>query len=389
MVTERQIEEWIEEINERPASAGGILRAIAARLRELERWNEELLTDNITLREGSKVEDYEARIAALEYQLELLKRHTGEGASLAPAQSLLLPGAAKGPTWSLFLYNPAGQVLRLALPPAVPPDGQTIARMESPPDPSTPPGLLAARDDEELLFVFDSGRSLAMPAAQIGMAADWKQSQRILPRPGEELAAVLPIAGLPLAESCVQVSRRACAKLMPKASFQAAIARGAVGAGVKRKPDKTALLALCAKEDALVVVTCEGWLTVLPAARLPFSVEEIMQLSASDHVVAGFAYTGQGDLLFITRQGKAVRRDAGWLEPPGSYKSRGQPVFSTARREGGVRLAGAAVVRPGDSCAALSADGSIRLFPAAVVLEIGTVPAEGETIAICIFPTLA
>jgi len=115
--------------------------------------------------------------------------------------------------------------------------------------------------------VFDSGRTVALQAGQVTAAAaelDWRQAHRILPRPGEELAAVLPINSLALAEYCVQVSRRACAKLMPKASFQALIAKGSVGAGIKRRPDKTALLVLCGREDGLALATREGNLVTLP-----------------------------------------------------------------------------------------------------------------------------
>lgn len=372
--TDQQIEDWLREIEERPASAAAILRAIAARLNELDAWNEELLSDNIALRSGNKVEEYEARIAQLEYQLELLKRRVGSEA--VPVPQAGEPGLSG---LSLFFFNAGGQILRLRLPVDLPAGGGA-GRFNAPLDPHQPPGMFVARDDEELLFVFDSGRSQSLPAAQFESASalEWQQAQRILPRPGEELAAVLPVGALALAEACVQVSRRACAKLMPKASFQAALARGAVGAGIKRKPDRTALLTLCGKDDALILATREGCVVTLPVSRLPFSVEEVMQLSANDHVVTGLAYNGQSDLVFVTNNGKAVRRDAGWLEPPGSFKSRGQAVFSAARRESGVRLAGAAALRPTDRYAALLANGEVRLGEAGPLLEGGALDSVAD-----------
>lgn len=386
MISNNQIEDWIHEIEERPSSAALILRSIAARLSELDRWNEELLADNIQLRSGNRVEEYESRIAALEYQLELLKRGgvslSGEGAALPEA-----PAAG-----CLILFSPAGQVLRLPLPADLPAGGITLGRLPAAVDRSQPPGFLAARNNEELLFVFDSGRSVTLPAGQIpaaGAELDFRQGQRIQPRPGEELAAVLPINALALAEYCVQVSRRACAKLMPKSGFQSLIARGSVGAGIKRRPDRTAVLALCGREDALVLATREGCLAVLPVSRLPYSVDEILQLSISDFVITGFAYGGQADLLFVTNVGKLIRREASWLEPPGSFKSRGQAVFSVARREAGVRLVGAAAVPRRGQCAALRSDGSVWAYPLQALLDASAIDCGPEPGELAAFTLLA
>ncbi len=231
MITPDQIEDWIREVQQRPESAPAILRAIAARLAELDSWNNELLADNIELRSGSRVEDYESRIAALEYQLELIQRQAAGAA---------LPGAAPAvETLSLLLFQPRGQTLRLPLPPDALTHGAELARLTAPDPQQPPPGLLAVGPHDELLFVFDSGRTTtlqagAIPAAQ--PALDWRQAQRVDPRPGEELVAVLPITRLALYEACVQVSRRGCAKLMLKSSFQAFIARSSIGAGRQAPP---------------------------------------------------------------------------------------------------------------------------------------------------------
>ena len=83
MISSDQIEDWIHEIEERPASAGVILRSIAARLVELDKWNNELLSDNIELRSGNRVEEYEARVAALE--------HAAAAAAIAAADKLETP----------------------------------------------------------------------------------------------------------------------------------------------------------------------------------------------------------------------------------------------------------------------------------------------------------
>jgi DNA gyrase/topoisomerase IV subunit A len=328
------------------------------------------------------VEEYESRIAALEYQLELLKRRGSSPASGGEGTVAAQPSGG-----CLILFNGGGQILRLPVPADQPESGMLLGRFTAPLDPRLPPGFLAAANNEELLFVFDSGRTVTLPAGEIAASSaelDWRQAHRVLPRPGEELVAALAINSLALAEYCVQVSRRACAKLMPKASFQALIAKGSIGAGIKRRPDKTALLVLCGREDGLALATREGNLVTLPVSRVPYSVDEVLQLSVSDYVIAGFPFSGKSDLLFVTNAGKTIRRDTSWLEPAGSFKTRGQPVFSSARRDAGVRLAGAVTVQDRGQYAGLHAAGAVWGYPLAALLDsagIETDSAPGELLA--------
>src|SRR5574339_394391 len=78
-------DEWMKEAEERPESAVTIVRLIARRLRELNERDEELLAENIALQNGTRVEEYQKRIAHLEYQLDLLKRRFGvDDMSLMP-----------------------------------------------------------------------------------------------------------------------------------------------------------------------------------------------------------------------------------------------------------------------------------------------------------------
>src|SRR6266508_5712313 len=72
-----KIDEWMKEAEERPESAVTIVKLVARRLRELTDRNEALLAENIALQNGTRVEEYQKRIAHLEYQLDLLKRRFG------------------------------------------------------------------------------------------------------------------------------------------------------------------------------------------------------------------------------------------------------------------------------------------------------------------------
>ena len=192
MISPDKIDEWIREVEQRPASAELIIRYIANRLSELARRDEELSGQNIELLSGRKVEEYESRIASLEYQLELLKRQLGGEINL-PAEA---PAIRQTPeTVELFLYNLLGQVLHMQLTPSELTSGGSIGRLaENPAGTDIIPNLLLTSPQEELLFIFDSGRTVALPANQLEPIQpgnlDWQQSTLQEPRVREELAAI-------------------------------------------------------------------------------------------------------------------------------------------------------------------------------------------------------
>lgn len=383
MINPDQIEEWIREVEERPISAAAILRYIAHRLADLADQNETLTAENIALRNGSKVEDYESRIANLGYQLELLKRQAGEPAPAA---------VAAAPTASLLLYNTRGQVLRLPFTPDSLQDGRELARFAAPPPADPPPVLLAVAPNEELLFAYDSGRTTTLPLEQIQPAEgplDWMQASRVSPRPGEELVSILPIARMALHDYTIQVSRRGCAKLMLKAAFQSFIAKSSIGSGIKRKPDKAAALVFCAKGERLALASREGFLHAIDAGLLPYTADEVVQLGPLDHIVSAFSPAGKPSLLILTNNGKAVHRDTSWLENASSFKSHGQPILSPSRREAGLRLVGAAAVEEGDWCALLRSDGALLARTAGSLLAEGALDCGGgDLLAFTTFPAV-
>src|SRR5215510_5980513 len=97
-----KIDEWMKEAEERPESAVTIVRLIARRLRELTERDEELLAENIALQNGTRVEEYQKRIAHLEYQLDLLKRRFGSDEAILA--ELPIPSAETS-TRSLLVHN--------------------------------------------------------------------------------------------------------------------------------------------------------------------------------------------------------------------------------------------------------------------------------------------
>ena len=72
---------------------------------------------------------------------------------------------------------------------------------------------------EELLLVFDTGRTISLPAASLTAQPgplDWEAADLQEPIGSEALVAILPIARMALYDFCVQTSRRGFAKRLPR-----------------------------------------------------------------------------------------------------------------------------------------------------------------------------
>jgi hypothetical protein len=399
MITSEKIDEWIREAEERPWSGALLIRHIANRLNEVTQWNEELQAENIALRSGKKVEDFERQIAALEYQLGLLKRQLGGEAVLD------LPDlAASAETCNLLLYTPLGQVLRLELTPEQLESGQVLMRLAG-----VAPAvrMLVVSSTEELLFAFDTGRIVTLPLADIPIAGgrpslaagpsvgenashplqvDWESAYVQLPIGSEELVDLLPIARLPLYESVVQISRKACLKKIKETLFKGYLTKFYIGSGVRANIDRMFSLVLAQPEDALVLVSQEGFLSRLVVADLPITIEESLRLGITDHLVAAFTVSQKPSLLVVTNNGKAIHREESWLQS-GPLKSKGYAAFSEARRRAGIQVIGAAAVAEEDWGAALLADGRVIVMRIANIFERGSLFPDQNDVQVTSFVT--
>lgn len=387
MISPDKIDEWIHEVEERPSSAELIIRYIANRLSELASRDEELVAQNIELLSGRKVEEYESRIASLEYQLELLKRQLGG--------EVVLPTEMPSPTpiqemINVLLYTPLGQVLRVEMDPTGLAPAQAIAKLivELPLD-GMQPTVLVTGTQEELLLIFDSGRTVRLPVTHLPISdaehLDWQRAFIEEPRIKEELAAIQPIAKMPLYETCIQASRRGYVKKMKTSFFTPHLEEDYIGSGVKLRADKTCGLAFANKDDLFVMVSQEGYILSMQAERLPTAIEEVIRLGISDHIVATFVASRKPSILFITQNGKAVHRDTSWLEPASSFKSKGQAILSKERREAGIRIVGAAPVDETDWGVFLDTEGTLSAYKLNDLLAKGSVTTEKSAISILSF----
>jgi DNA gyrase/topoisomerase IV subunit A len=384
-----KIDEWMKEAETRPESAVTIVRLVAKRLNELAVRNEELLTENIALQNGTRVEEYQKRIAHLEYQLDLLKRRFGADESLLAE----LPSpSVEASTLSLLVYNSYGRILRLELTA----DMQDLGRIvEETLQSSEQPRILVVPSNEEILMLFTSGRVSTCAVnnmATVGCGENWTWEKAALPdepRAGEFLVCTMPISRLPLSDFFLQVSRRGCVKKTMTSMAQSILGNHYLGKGALQKSDQAFDVMLCQKKDTFAFVTFEGKLLGLDVNDLPYSSEERIKLTASDYVIASFVPHSQESMLFVTQTGKVIRRDRDSLELSKSPLAKGQALIPPSRLEQGVRFIGAASVRDADQIAVLDAKGNLRVHQADALAGSGSIEAEGLILSIGVIPAEA
>jgi DNA gyrase/topoisomerase IV subunit A len=384
-----KIDEWIKEAEARPESALTLMRLIAGRLRELTERNEELLAENIALQNGTRVEEYQQRIAHLEYQLDLLKRRFGtEGLELAE-----IPVETTEPsTTSLLVYNGRGHILRAELATDDQELGRIADKLEADHE---PPRLLAVPSNEEVLLLYSSGRVSTLsvekfPTVEAGDAWTWEGAALPdEPRAGETLACIAPFSGMPVSNFFLQVSRRGCVKKTTASMAQNILSNHYIGKGTLGKSDQPFDLTLCDEGERFAFVTYEGKLLGLDVDNLSYTAEERIKMSASDYVIASFLPRPEDALIFLTQTGKVVHRESKMIEPTKSSSAKGQALISANRLAQGIRFMGAAPIRDGDRVAVLDANGGIKIYEAGaiigsgsigtgeLVLSIGVIPAPG------------
>ena len=381
-----KIDDWIKEAEERPASALALMRLIAGRLRELTERNEELLAENIALQNGSRVEEYQQRIAHLEYQLDLLKRHvSAEGVDLVenPTEQ------TEPTTTSLLVYNGRGRILRVELARAGQEPGRIADKLEADHE---PPRLLAVPSNGEALLLYSSGRVRTLsveklPAVETGAAWSWERAALPdEPRAGESLVCIAPFSSLPVSSFFLQVSRRGCVKKTMTSMAQNILSNHYIGKGALGKSDQPFDLTLCGEGERFAFVTYEGKLLGLDVDDLSYTAGERIKMSASDYVVASFTPGPEDALIFVTQTGKVVHRESSMLEPAKSSSAKGQALISAHRLGQGIRFMGAAPIRDRDRVAVLDANGGIKVYEAGAMIGSGSIGIGELILSIGVIP---
>jgi DNA gyrase/topoisomerase IV subunit A len=399
VITPDKIEEWLKEIEDRPTSAPIILQYISNRLRDLTSRNEELLDENIALTSEKRVEEYENRIAHLEYQLELLKRQLGNDQTVSENAFNRQNEIAAPPSimTSILIYDQKGRIVRLEIKPGSIQDGTVIGEFQEPfQGKEEQPRLMVVSSTEELLCVYNSGRVSTLPVANIpsvrhsteaGMGK-YHWNQAFVPeeaQAGEKLACLVPISNLPLAEFFVQTSRRGFVKKIRTAMAQTILGNHYIGSGVKLPLDRTFSIDLCDKLAELILVSYEGYLIRFELNKVSASSEEIIRLGTTDYLVASFVHHLGTSILVLTQIGKAIQLTDDRIALASSKRTKGQSVISSQRREKGARVVWAGLVEEDYWSVGLHQDGRILTHSIKGILDSGLLKTESQIVAFAAF----
>jgi DNA gyrase/topoisomerase IV subunit A len=389
MFPKEKIEEWLQEVEERPTSTPLIIQFIANRLNELSKWNEQLREENIALRSDKRVQEYEQQISYLTYQLDLLKRQFDGD---LPIEDSLTAASNPVKLYNLLVYDAQGRIARLEFEKGELEDGHSIGNFIDLPSDGEPARLLAVSPNEELLCIFTSGRIAQLPVASIPLVVTDEGSTAWSevaiphePAMGDALASLMPVSQMALADFMVQISRRAFMKKIRMALAPSIMENLYIGRGAKLPGDQTMDVFLAHQTNHYILLSEEGYHALITADMLSYAVEEAMRVNSSDHLVAAFPLQADQSLLVMTQIGKVIYRTAESIETAETLKRVGKALYSKARREKGVRVVGGGAIQDGDWAAALHKNGDLNLHCIASIIESGTIPVRGEIISFTVF----
>jgi DNA gyrase/topoisomerase IV subunit A len=371
MAISPKLNQWINEIEQRPASAPFIVRRLSERLQELDRENEALRAENLSLRSGQKIQEFERKISELEYQIELLKRGVPDGNF--PIQT----------SAHLLVYNTKGAVLSIELLPTDVQASNPILRLNSLPEQAAEDiQLLVVEPQDELLFLFDSGRALTMPAYDLPtfhqVATHWEQAYSLEMRSGEQLVCMLPITNAPLKAMAIQISRRGFARSFSREYFQSFLSNHNFGRGVKTQSDQVFNMSLCEPQDICLLVSRQGYLSALLASSLSVTLEENIKLGIKDYLVSSFVIpaeqAGEGFMVVVTSEGRIYSQKTSWLSSDSADGTKRRLILSK-EKAGTLQVVAAAPAQQGDWGLLLDANGEIYAVQITANLKGETVKA--------------
>ena len=387
MFPSEKIEAWIQEVAARPQSAPLIIQFIANRLNELSKWNEDLRAENIALRTGERVKEYEQQITHLEYQLELLKRQFGGELPDAETMRKISPPAE---TLSLLIYDNLGRILRLELNPASLAGGATPWNLSGLPSKEEPARLLVVPSSEELLCIFNTGRITPLRVTSLLVAdaetIEWDAIPSALELGVNEwVACLVPVSKMALADFFLQVSRRGFMKKIRMALVPSIMENNYIGTGVKLPNDETLDILLGNEGDQYVLISQEGYLQMVTEQMLSYAVEEATRLNPTDHLMAAVTLKAGQSIFVMTQLGKGLHRTADALEVAPALNRTGKALYSKARRESGVRVVGGGAVNGDEWGVALHQNGGITLHAMSELFSNSAIPTGGEILAFAAF----
>jgi len=129
-----------------------------------------------------------------------------------------------------------------------------------------------------------------------------------------------------------------------------------------------------------------GSLAIQEIKDLPISLGQVSRLSTTDHLVRVLAVDADKSIMVMTNVGKTVHLTKDRLQTADAVPSRGSALYSSRRKEEGVRVADAVCVSDNDGFSALDRSGNLTIGSIDQLSGSGTLETKSEILAFCRLP---
>ncbi len=343
---------WIAQVRQNPEAAPDIVKALAARLVELDQQNESLRDQLVRLRRQQTAPPDSQRT------IQDLKRQLEQALAARPSDTL-----DEATARSLLLFTLDGRGGRLPLP--------SLADWQERDDPSLVAGhlrprrLLVAGESDRLLVVSDKGRvarlavseidSVEPPAGYLSLVANLSLDL------DESISVVLRLAGAARFGRLTLITRKGYARSFTQTELESLLERNLPLYSSPIEGDSVALVLLSEGHKELLVASRSGKGVRFPERVVGVKAEPAIRLDRGDYVVGAAVVDDETTVLALTADGVAARRQMGGFAAHATAGNKGKTLI---RSPGLMALA---PVAPADTLWLLTADGRLLSLPASRV----------------------
>jgi len=290
---------WIAQVRQHPEAAPGIIEALAARLIELDKYNEALRDELVRLGRTRDVAVDEERVAALARRVQTLERQLELGVQAQP----------EGIARSLLIFTLDGRCARLPLPDVeVWTERDDVGLVASH---LRPRHLLVAREVDELLVFSDKGRAARVNVTDVGQSEVPVDYLSLLPGLRLDLDESIGIvAPLPTTfNRLTLVTRKGYARSFRSAEVQSLLERKLPLHSSPVQGDYPAFVLFSEGRSELLIATRAGKGVRFPERLVGVQARPAIKLDRGD-VVAGAAVVEDKRMIaLVGADGAATRRE--------------------------------------------------------------------------------
>ena len=297
MIRKSDAQWWVLEAKKHPESAAAIVEELAQRLAELDAENERLRDEIVRLQHRAPAADAEsAEAAALRQQVATLQRLLEGDPSAGPSAVLLSDRLQAA-------RLPLSQMQRLADEghPAL--DSQALLGRR--------PLLLLARPQDELLLLTNQGRGLKMTPSDLPLLAEegeWPVAEGWELAADERLTAAVAVAVAEPPRFWTVVTRRGYVRQFLRIVVDRGVAQGEPLVESPLHNDAPVALVNGDRGD-LLLLTRWGKAVRFPQRAIAAPGSVALDLDPDDVVVAALPLPSDTQILIVTASGFAARRD--------------------------------------------------------------------------------